>query len=285
MSDYLQQTAADPLFPKILYNRPISRGSSGTLLVIGGHAKQFDDIQAVYQYAVACGIGKCQVVLPDSLRKLLQGFDDTWFVPSSPSGSIGRASLGEIDELLLSADGLIIGPNLSSNSETAIVAEKVITEAKVPMVVAADAIDGLTFHAQAMTSRAECVLVLDMAQLFKLAGALKLPLAVRPERGILGRVEIVQQVAAITKSAIVCFGREIIIGQNDQVSVTTALEPPTPELVAGLVSSFWTQQHGDSFERLTTAAYVCAAALATTEGKSTPNGVLASEVSRVLDVY
>jgi len=45
------------------------------------------------------GIGQCSVVMPNSLQKTLSSFDDTYFVPSSPSGSLGKAAIGEILQL------------------------------------------------------------------------------------------------------------------------------------------------------------------------------------------
>jgi len=280
----MQQTAAEPLFPKVLWNRPISKSSAGTLMIIGGHSKEFGDAQASYQFAVAAGAGRCKVVLPDALRQLLQGFDDTWFVLSSPSGSIGRGALGEIEHLLESADGLLIGPNLSNNSETAVVTEKLLSDTATPITVTADAVDSLAFHASVMVECEKCLLVVDMPQVFKLANALKIPLSVKPDRGLLGRVEIIKELSDKSKAAVVCFGSEVITAYNGRISATTTLERVPGSLVAAVMATFWQQRQGDGFERLTTAAYVCAAAGAQNEDK-TSGQALAKATSRVVDAY
>lgn len=284
MNGYLQQTAAEPLFPKVLWNRPISRGSAGTLMVIGGHSKEFGETQSAYQYAVAAGVGKCRVILPDALRNLLQGFDDTWFVASSPSGSIGRGAIADIDHNLQSADGVLIGPNLSNNSETAVVTEKLVGETTVPIAVTTDAVDSLVFHATAMTDCDKCLLVVDMPQIFKLASALGIALKVKADRGLLGRVEIVQQLAELSKASIICYGSEIIVACQGKTSATTTLERVPAVVVAAVSAVFWQQRQGDSFERLTTAAYVCAAASAQNEDNVSVQA-LAKSIEKVVDAY
>jgi NAD(P)H-hydrate repair Nnr-like enzyme with NAD(P)H-hydrate dehydratase domain len=279
MNDYLHQTAEAPLYPKVLWNRPISRGAAGMLAIIGGHAQEFGDAQAAYQFAVAAGAGKVQVILPDSLRKLLH---DTWFVPSSPSGSIGRGALGEIDYQLQSADGILIGPNLSQNSETAIVAETIIGTAAVPVTVAADAIDTLAFHARVMTENEKAVLVIDMPQVFRLAGELGIPLYVRPERELLGRIEIIQQLAAEAKAAIIFYGRELIVAHSGKLSVTATPHRAPRDLIAAIAATFWMQRQSDPFERLTTAAFVAASAMKT-EGQSVQE--LVKSIVKTVDEY
>src|SRR4051812_44492732 len=106
----------DPLYPKILYNRPVTRHGAGRLLVVGGHSGEFSLPTAVYQLALAAGVGDCQVVLPDSLLKFIGGLPGTNFVPSSPSGSLGSEALGRIVELSEEADAVAIGASLSNNS-------------------------------------------------------------------------------------------------------------------------------------------------------------------------
>src|SRR5207253_2372681 len=91
LMDYLKQ-GSEPLFPKVLWNRPVSRSGAGRLLVVGGHKDEFSSVQAIYQLSLAAGVGQCTVVLPDSLKTLLAGTPDSLFVPASTSGSLGKAA-------------------------------------------------------------------------------------------------------------------------------------------------------------------------------------------------
>ena len=56
-----------PLYPKILYNRPVTRSGAGRLLAIGGHTGEFSLPTALYGFAMAGGAGECVVALPDRL--------------------------------------------------------------------------------------------------------------------------------------------------------------------------------------------------------------------------
>ena len=250
---YLSQSD-QPLFPKVLWSRPITKSSSGSLLLPGGHSGDFLLIQSIYQYAVAAGIGQCSVILPDSLQKLLQSFSDTYFVASSPSGSIGRSAIAAILHLSNEYDGLAIGANLSNNSETAVVVERIIHEAHRPSVLYADGLEAIGFNPRSATNRADCLLIVTMPELFKLAGKLGVALSIKPERELLGRVELVQQVAAAMKASLVCAGRELIVVSAGQTSVTSDISARINAAIYATLAVFWTQKQ--SFQYLTTAAYV-----------------------------
>ncbi len=247
MEQYALQTDK-PLFPKVLWNRPINKTSAGRLMLVGGHKNDFQAVQAIYQFCVAAGIGQCTTVLPDSLRTLLQAFDDTYFVPSSPSGSIGKAATAELLHLATEYDGLSIGANLSNNSETAVVIERLVGEAQKPTCLYLDALDVFSFKPALITNRTDCLILATMPELFKLAGKLKVALAIRPERGLLGRVELAQQVAEAMKASLVCAGKELIVISGGQTSVTTDISARLGSAVGGVCSVFWTQRQ--SFESL-----------------------------------
>src|SRR3954469_20037555 len=95
---------ADPLYPKVLYNRPITRSGGGRLLIVGGHSGEFSLPTAIHQFAVAAGVGEAVAVLPDNLAKFLGGAPGTAFAASSTSGSLGREALGRILELSEESD-------------------------------------------------------------------------------------------------------------------------------------------------------------------------------------
>src|SRR3954470_20599597 len=93
-----------PLYPKVLYNRPITRSGGGRLLIVGGHSGEFSMPTAIHQFAVAAGVGEAVAVLPDNLAKFLSGAPGTTFAASSSSGSLGREALGRILELSEDSD-------------------------------------------------------------------------------------------------------------------------------------------------------------------------------------
>src|SRR4051812_16862820 len=116
----------EPLFPNILYNRPVTRHAAGRLLVAGGHSGEISLPTIIHQLGIAAGLGECHVVLPDNLAKFLGGAPGTFFAASNPSGSLAPEALGRILELSEEADAVALGASLSNNSTTAMLVENLV---------------------------------------------------------------------------------------------------------------------------------------------------------------
>ena len=117
----------EPLYPKVLYNRPITRAAGGSLLIIGGYSGEFVLPTGVYHLSMAAGAGECRVALPTSLAKIVGDAPGVAYVAASPSGSLGSEALGRLLELSEDADAISIGASLSNNSHTAILLERLLT--------------------------------------------------------------------------------------------------------------------------------------------------------------
>lgn len=224
------------------------------MLLIGGHRSDFLTIQEIYQLAIACGVGQCTIVLPDSLRPLLPALEDLFFVASSPSGSIGKAATGELMHIAEESDCLSVGASLSNNSETAVVIDRLLTESNRPRCIYLDGLDIVAFNPKLATERANCCLIVTMHELLKLAGKLGVYLNIHSERGLLGRVELVQSVTEAMQASLVCIGKELIIVSGAQTSVTPDISSSINSTIYAALSVFWTQKQ--NFEHLTTAAFI-----------------------------
>ncbi|HEY6736275.1 MAG TPA: hypothetical protein VI322_01010, partial [Candidatus Saccharimonadia bacterium] len=119
-----------PLYPQVLYNRPVTRTGAGRLLLVGGHTGEFSQPTAFNQLALAAGAGECRVVMPDKLAALLAGAPGVYFGAATASGSLSRDALGRILQLAEEADALAIGTSLSNNSDTTMLVERLLTEAE-----------------------------------------------------------------------------------------------------------------------------------------------------------
>ena len=159
LPSFVRQDGA-PLYPRIIYNRPVTRSGAGRLLLVGGHSGEFSLPTTIYQLAMATGLGDCQVVLPDSLLKFIGGLPGTNFVASSPSGSLGTEALGRILELSEEMDAIAIGASLSNNSRTAILVERLIREVERPVILFGDALSALQHHAKTYTQNPDCLVIL-----------------------------------------------------------------------------------------------------------------------------
>ena len=251
-----------PLFPDVFWNRPTMRQRAGRLLVVGGHRGAFSLLQAIYQSAEAAGIGECIAAMPDSLRKTVGEAGFGRFVPASASGSIGRAALAELLDLGSDADALVIGANLTNNAETAVVIESLITKLEQPVVITEEAINILQFHPELITGNPRALVVTTMPGLFALANHHHMPIAIKPNSGVIGKIEIVQQLAAISRCSYLVFDTEIMVQVGDRTSLTALPQPLSafPGVVIGTAATFWIQQPTQAYQTLTTAAFVLAEA-------------------------
>lgn len=282
--DFTRQTDA-PLYPKVLYNRPITRSGGGRLLIVGGHSGEFSLPTAVHQFAMAAGVGEATAVLPDNLAKFLGGAPGTAFAASSSSGSLGREALGRILELSEEADAVAVGASLSNNSNTAMLMERLIGELARPVIVFDEGLVALKHHIPAVTDNPQALIIATMAEVFKLCSGLNVSINIRPGGGLLNKLEIIRDLAAASRCAYAVFGTEIVVAAGGELIVTPcnyrlAL---TPALFYGTLSTFWLQNLAQPAAGLATGAYLAAQAGADLGDTDRPSASgLAAALSRVL---
>lgn len=250
--DFLKQ-GSEPLFPKIIWNRPVGAGRGGRLLLIGGHSQEFNAIQNVYAAANAAEVGHCQVVLPDALAKLLPHDGGFVFVPSTHSGSIAKSATAQILHLAQDADAIGLGASLSNNSETAAVVESILEKSNRPAILYDEVLNLMKFRPQVLVGENRLIIA-TMPELFKLAGHLKIGVNIS-DSGLIGKVDIVKMIAAATNSQFLVFGPELIVAAEGQASVTQWTPIPATAIY-GVTSVIWLQNPTKQFEALTTAAYL-----------------------------
>lgn len=253
-----ERQSQDLLYPKVLWNRPVSRLGAGRLLLPGGHSSQFSLVTGIHQVAEASGAGECVAVLPDSLVKILGGAPNTTFVASSPSGSLGREALARLTELSEDADAILIGANLSNNSLTTILIERFMAESNRPVIAFEEALVSLKHDLKGLAKRPGNLLIVTMPEIFKLATALGVAITIRRDGGILNKLEIVRDVAAASNCDYVVYGSEIIVSVGGRLGVSTVNYRlgQLPAMYYGALSVFWTQNSQQRFEGLMTGAYV-----------------------------
>jgi NAD(P)H-hydrate repair Nnr-like enzyme with NAD(P)H-hydrate dehydratase domain len=117
MSLQFQKQSDKPLFPNVLWSRPVSRRQGGRLLIVGGQTHGINEVQAIYQAAMAAGAGESQLAVPDTLSSMLAPTGLGIFMPASGSGSLGKAAAGNILHVASDYDALVVAGNLTNNSE------------------------------------------------------------------------------------------------------------------------------------------------------------------------
>ncbi len=248
----------EPLFPDIFWNRPTIKSRGGRLLVVGGHSGAFSLVQGIYQTAEAAGIGEVHAAMPDALRPLLRDAGFGIFLPSTVSGSLGRAALGELMSLADDHDAAVIGANLTTNSETGIMIESLLTRSDQPVVVTQEGINVMKFNPEAITGNPKALVVSTMNGLFDLAGNLHMPIAIRPRSGVMGKLEILHQLASISRCHYVVVDQEVLVSADGRLGLTPLHRAltPLPALPIGIQATMWLQHRAKPYEALMTGAYI-----------------------------
>jgi NAD(P)H-hydrate repair Nnr-like enzyme with NAD(P)H-hydrate dehydratase domain len=248
----------EPLYPTILYNRPVTRAGAGRMLLVGGHSGEFSLPTAIHQLATAAGVGECRTVLPNNLAKLLSGAPGTHFVPETSSGSIGPEALGRILELSEEADAVALGASLSNNSSTTMLVERLITELQRPVIIFHEALTALRHNIKTVTDNPDALVILTMAEVFKLCGQLHVPIQIRPGGGLISKLEIIQDLRSASRCQIAVYGTEIIIAADTDMVVTPINYRLSmlPALFYAVLGTFWLQNPKDRRAGLVTGAYV-----------------------------
>lgn len=254
-NNYLRQSG-EPLYPNLLWNRPVSARHAGRLLLVGGQGGNFSMPNNIYLTATASGVGQCQIVFPDSLQKTLAPTGIGIFTPSNPSGSFGKSAVEVITQAATDFDAIGIGGDLGNNSQTTVALESLLNQLERPVALYDDALELLRYQPDLIARRPKRLVIASMNELFKLAGRLGVALPTIKDGGVTARIEVVQALAAATTADYAIFGREIIVASGGQISLTDLGYTPEPAVVYGLCMVFWLQNPKSPFQGLTTAAYI-----------------------------
>lgn len=254
---WLRQTKATPLFPDLLWSRPENRRHAGKLLIVGGSGYEFKEPANAYGDALDAGIGSATVLLPGSMKKTVADiFPEAEFAPSTPSGSLARHSLDTLLQLAGWADGVLLAGNLGRNSETAILLESFLQRYDGQVTVTGDAVEYCLATPDGCLQRANTTLVLEFAQLQKLATQAKFATAFTSTMGLLQLVEALHDLAATRQcNLLVQHTGQACVAAKGQVSTTPQPDDQRdwPTHTATHAAVWWLQNPAKPFESLVTS--------------------------------
>ncbi len=279
---YQTQGLGAPLFPKVLWNRPVSRHSGGRLLVVGGRPEGVALLQTIYSMAEAYGLGACELVVPDALTRLLASSGVAHFVPSTPSHTLAKIGLGQILYKAEDYDAMLLAPSAGNNSETSLLLAAIIGKTNSRLIIADDGLPTALLDPTTLVRQSPTLLILTMQEVFKLAGALSIGIHIRPDGGLINKLEIIEDIVReLPVDYVIYGGTDLIIAAGGNLSVTS-LMVPIPGAAIGLFSAAWVQNPSQPFEGLTTAAYVLAKAQALAESNNPTD--LRKTIPRALEI-
>jgi len=215
------QTAAAPLYPNIEWSKPEQKAHAGKLLIVGGNKLGFAAVASAYESAIQAGIGECQVVLPDVLKKTINSSAfDCVFASSNPSGGFSKDALHELKSYIAWADGVLFVGESGRNAETAIVYEQLLHLDRAT-ILTRDALDLVRAQAQQWLQNPQLCAVATFAQLQKMFQEVHYP------KMLLFRMQVAQLVEALHKftitypaSIITMHQNQLIVAKEGEVSTT-----------------------------------------------------------------
>lgn len=248
-----KQDPSQPLFPDLLWSRPVNRAHAGKLLVAGGNQHGFSSVSYAFAAVDKAGVGQAKLLLPDSLRKIVgDSLPNTEFAPSTTIGSFSQKALDGMLDLGNWADAVLLAGDFGHNSETAAMLEKFIMKYNDNLTVAGDAVD-IFMSNTSLLSRKNTLLVITPSQLRKLGINAKYQKAFVSDLGLMQLVDILHGFSEQFGIYIATLHQNIIVlAAKGQVSTTPWPDSNNWEQnVAVKNAVWWLQNKSKPFESMT----------------------------------
>lgn len=226
--DYWQrQTAKEPLFPDIEWEKPEQKAHAGRLGIIGGNKLGFAGVAEAFSVAYDAGIGNVKVLLPDALKKSIPAsWTDVAVAPSTVSGGLSKDALADVMALANWSSMLLLAGDAGRNSETAILYESLLRESNKPIVITRDAIDLVKNAPEMLVNRPSTVLVLSFAQLQKLFQAVYYPKVLTFSMQLMQLVEALHKFTVTYPITLAVLHKDTVIVAHDGQVTTTPWDSP-----------------------------------------------------------
>ncbi len=242
---WVKQTSQAPLFQDLLWSRPENKRHAGKLLIIGGNLHGFSAPAQAFSEAKKAGVGVARVILPSSIQKTVGKFmPEAEFTSSTPSGSFAAAALDVWLEHAAWADGVLLAGDLGKNSETAVLIESFLAKYSGQLVITKDAADHAIQMPQALLGRANRTMVIEFAQLQKLAVNAHFDRAFTNDLGLVKVVENLYEFGQKHQLNIVTkYLDTVVISSEDQVSTTKLPDGGSWQTKTAAHAAVWQLQH------------------------------------------
>lgn len=222
-----KQSTSSLLFPDIEWNRPERQDQAGKLGIIGGTTISFAAVSESYAVAKETGAGRVQILLPDTLKKIIPPtMTDVLFALANSSGGLGIEAERDIKALAEWADVLLLCGDAGKNSQTATLYESLLTSSTQPIVLTRDAIDLVQNGAHAFVQSPYLTFVASFAQIQRLFRAVYYPKVITFSMQLAQLVDVLHKFTVSYPVSIVTYHAGQIIAAHGGEVVTQEWENP-----------------------------------------------------------
>jgi NAD(P)H-hydrate epimerase len=151
------------------------KGSCGHCLIIAGSSGKSGAATMAANSAMRCGAGLVTLAVPAGIHPVVEvKTTEVMTVPLAETeyGTVADESLAKIEDLLAGRDVAAVGPGLGSDEEAAAVVRGIVSAARVPLVLDADALNVLAGDLQPLVKSPSPALILTPhpGEMARLAG-------------------------------------------------------------------------------------------------------------------
>jgi len=188
-----------------------NKGTFGKVFVLAGSRGMTGASALVGLSALRVGAGLVRLGIPESLNPILETKATeviTVPLPETDNGTLSFSSMDKIMNEINKATVIVIGPGLSTNSETKALVQKLVAKVNLPLVLDADGLNNLTPNILKKI-KAPVVITPHPGELARLTG-----LSIQDIQK--SRVEVASQFAKEFKTTLVLKGAPTIIASEER---------------------------------------------------------------------
>jgi hypothetical protein len=238
-----KQEPGKPLYPDIEWSKPEQRSQAGRLGIIGGNKLGFAGVAESYSTALAAGVGEVRVLLPDVLRRTIPpAITDAIFGATTPSGSLAKDALIEMQTLGGWAQEILLVGDAGRNSETAIAYEHFLQDYSGQLTITRDAVDLIKNSTKLIVERPDTLLVVSFAQLQKIFQGVYYPKMLTFSMHLASLVEALHKFTITYPVGIMVLHKEYLVVAHQGDVTTTEWQNPMAiwrGTVATKAASYW----------------------------------------------
>lgn len=295
------------LYPEIIWERPVHyyKSKAGRILVIAGSRGMAGAALLTCEAAFRSGTGMVTLAFPEELKDSFAGILPeamTLALPQTHSGSLAKKAFPQIIEQVKSSDLVIIGPGISTNTETVQLVWQILQEVSIPLVVDADALKALAYGIEIIRSK-EGVMGIE-----KYFNSMNKSLILTPHPGEAAKIitafgeknnlkkadyiekhkiEATKAIYNKVNSLIVLKGHETNIYNGkefiiDKVGGPELATAGSGDVLSGIIGTFVAQNPKKIFKATITAVYLHSLAGKKAKESSNERSVTASDIIRFL---
>lgn len=253
--DWLQQ-GSKPAFPDVIWSLPQTKLRRGSVTLIGGSGQNFGHVGQAFAELERSGIGYINLVIPDSLRKVIPSSPRTHFVASTKTNMIAKEAAGEIKRHVEAADAGLICGDLGRSSQTSHALSALFISTKRPLVVTRDAVTLLSNEPHMLLNRSDTILVAtfgDLQRMFNRANSQ----AITSTMGVVLLIRTIKQLRLQCDIVVLYQGSIIVVSQGQASTTHWRSDDRSWRItLASYATTLIVQHPTNRFEALTTAAHL-----------------------------